>query len=627
MEEKIYKMSIEPSILKLLGPNLYTNIYYVLSELIANAYDAEAHNVYIIIEHDRIIVEDDGSGMSYNEGGIEKYLSVAQESRHDDVDSITPYLQRKRMGRKGVGKLAALSVSENVWVMTIHGEERSGFIMSRNQTGYVLPAISEREIAFKRVVGNGTAIVMVSPDYKISDNDDVIAKNLVKLFPLVSDDFVIHIVRNKSDRTIHDVSIEVANQLCAMISLGDQFSNMANSVPDYFGDKPETREELIKTEPEFSREVILKNNKGEEKEYTLSIYGWIGAYKSVRGRKVDVQEFPDNFLSLYANKKMGEFNILPKVSQNKLNEVYVVGQLFVDLFELSELPDMALSNRQGYKSDDQRYKTVLDYVRESLLPRILDMRVKFTGLTKEKKKREQYDRQAQAEVDFANAVVAFKRQTAEQTALEVKGQDAEANVESIKESVYKAIEDNARTLGLKPQIDQNKKKILISQSKPDKDLSDAIYEMLLYNGWAAEDILYSNCDYEVSRIPEDEPVYEYLRKFFMNSFSDQRIFVIFVTSNQSGLGAHIEIGAAWITRADHKIFNVEGFAPRPPLDNVTTYVTCSIDNVTSKKYLDTVNADVFCSKIESICKFFNYPPKSRSENFEKLKTLIDVRGN
>jgi hypothetical protein len=131
----------------------------------------------------------------------------------------------------------------------------------------------------------------------------------------------------------------------------------------------------------------------------------------------------------------------------------------------------------------------------------------------------------------------------------------------------------------------------------------------------------------VSRIPEDEPVYEYLRKFFMNSFSDQRIFVIFVTSNQSGLGAHIEIGAAWITRADHKIFNVDGFAPRPPLDNVTTYVTCSIDNVTSKKYLDTVNADVFCSKIESICKFFNYPPKSRSENLEKLKTLIDVRGN
>ena len=45
---KEYKISVNPRILELLGPNLYTNIYYVLAELIANAYDADAHNVYII---------------------------------------------------------------------------------------------------------------------------------------------------------------------------------------------------------------------------------------------------------------------------------------------------------------------------------------------------------------------------------------------------------------------------------------------------------------------------------------------------------------------------------------------------------------------------------------------------
>ena len=40
---KEYKISVNPRILELLGPNLYTNIYYVLAELIANAYDADAH--------------------------------------------------------------------------------------------------------------------------------------------------------------------------------------------------------------------------------------------------------------------------------------------------------------------------------------------------------------------------------------------------------------------------------------------------------------------------------------------------------------------------------------------------------------------------------------------------------
>ena len=34
---KKYRLEVDPRILELLGPNLYTNIYYVLAELIANA--------------------------------------------------------------------------------------------------------------------------------------------------------------------------------------------------------------------------------------------------------------------------------------------------------------------------------------------------------------------------------------------------------------------------------------------------------------------------------------------------------------------------------------------------------------------------------------------------------------
>lgn len=41
---KEYQLNVDPRILELLGPNLYTNIYYVLAELVANAYDADAHN-------------------------------------------------------------------------------------------------------------------------------------------------------------------------------------------------------------------------------------------------------------------------------------------------------------------------------------------------------------------------------------------------------------------------------------------------------------------------------------------------------------------------------------------------------------------------------------------------------
>lgn len=80
--DKEYKINIDPRILELLGPSLYTNIYYVLAELIANAYDADAHNVYIISNKNDITVEDDGKGMSYIDGDVQKYLNVASISRN-----------------------------------------------------------------------------------------------------------------------------------------------------------------------------------------------------------------------------------------------------------------------------------------------------------------------------------------------------------------------------------------------------------------------------------------------------------------------------------------------------------------------------------------------------------------
>ena len=93
---KEYKLNIDPRILELLGPSLYTNIYYVLAELIANAYDADAHNVYIIANKDDITVEDDGNGMSYAKGDIQKYLPYHETTKRTLIRRLT--------GRKWGGK-------------------------------------------------------------------------------------------------------------------------------------------------------------------------------------------------------------------------------------------------------------------------------------------------------------------------------------------------------------------------------------------------------------------------------------------------------------------------------------------------------------------------------------------
>lgn len=58
-----YRMSLSLNVLNHLGINLYSNIPAVLSEIVANSWDADAENVKIFIETDKIIILDDGSGM------------------------------------------------------------------------------------------------------------------------------------------------------------------------------------------------------------------------------------------------------------------------------------------------------------------------------------------------------------------------------------------------------------------------------------------------------------------------------------------------------------------------------------------------------------------------------------
>lgn len=622
---KEYNINVDPRILELLGPNLYTNIYYVLAELIANAYDADAKNVYIISNKDDIRIEDDGHGMSYDNGDIKKFLNVAGVSRTNENESFSRSGERRKMGRKGVGKLAALSVSESVDIMTICNGEKSGFVLARRPNdGNKLTPIEDENISFCYIQNSGTAVVMRNPQYRLHKSLDAIKRNLLKIFPLVDDNFKIHIIRGKEEEIVEKFDENVAKELCSLIILGEQHADLLNYVPDYF---PKHRSDLVEKRDEYSVPLIIKDNNGNEHEYDLQIEGWIGAYKTTRGRKSEVTDFPDNFISLYANKKMGEFNILPIVGQNKLNEVYIVGQLYVDLFELSELPDMALSNRQGYKSDDIRYETVIKYVREILLPDILKKRVLYTDLTKAAKKTQKIEKQKDNEAKLRERVDKFRDKASESVALAIERYNSTYSPyqSELKGIISNAINNNIPELGLKTVVDSQKKKILISHTYKDKDLADVVYNMLLFNNVPSEDVLYTSCDDEVCRIPEGASIYNYLRDFFVESYSKQKLFVLFITSDNTpkAWGAMTEIGASWITQIDNKIFNIPPFKPQHPLNDEALWHSTNRneENVLS---MNPINADIFCQKVEYICDKLGYKKRIREDNKDYLKTLVKV---
>jgi hypothetical protein len=372
----------------------------------------------------------------------------------------------------------------------------------------------------------------------------------------------------------------------------------------------------------------MKDTKGVEHEYSLDINGWIGTYTTTRGRKAEMTDFPDNFISLFANGKLGEFNILPVVGQNKLNEVYVVGQLHVNILELTELPDMALSNRQGYKSDDPRYVTLLDYVRRELLADILKRRETYTDLVNARKKREKEEALKKGEEKLKRAFDNFRQKASEVAAKGIAKLGPNLTPKAIEKIVRDSISQNSPDLGLKGLVDSQKKRILISQTYADKPFADIVYQMLVFNNAPPDDILYTNCDDEVCRVPEGRHVYQYLREFFVESYSSQKIFAIFVTSEHTKIswGAITEVGAAWITQIDHKIFNIHPFRPEHPLDDEAQWQSTNRDSdPPNQLWMPRLNADIFCQKIEVVCGALGYKKRTRQQNMDHLGTLVSIR--
>ena len=80
MPKAKYRMTLSLNVLNHLGLNLYSNVSAVLSEVVANAWDADAEKVTIKITQDSIIITDNGHGMNLSDVN-EKFLTVGMQSR------------------------------------------------------------------------------------------------------------------------------------------------------------------------------------------------------------------------------------------------------------------------------------------------------------------------------------------------------------------------------------------------------------------------------------------------------------------------------------------------------------------------------------------------------------------
>lgn len=265
----------------------------------------------------------------------------------------------------------------------------------------------------------------------------------------------------------------------------------------------------------------------------------------------------------------------------------------------------------------------MDYVKNELLPNILQSRTIYSDSLNAEKKIKKIEQQMKKEQELKEKTSDFKREVTREMTSEISKLSS-VNKGQVEAIVEKQVNKHMNSLGLKSTVDSNKRKVLISHTKADKSLADVIYKMLLLNGFSKDSILYSNCDDQESRIPEEFSIYDYLREFFVDSVSTEKIYVIYVTSENMGTswGALSEVGAGWITQADHCIFNLNDFSPSTPLDVSRQYQNTMKSG--SEFYVDFINLDLFCDRIEKIGKKFGNSVLGREENKNELENYINA---
>ena len=124
---------VDPRLASLLGEG-YRSTEQALKELIDNAWDADAENVWIdlpdAMTDKPIVAKDDGTGMTEREVRLE-YLNIAND-RRSRRGMETPGKRRPVKGRKGIGKFAGLVAADVMDLETrVNGELTTLHVLKR----------------------------------------------------------------------------------------------------------------------------------------------------------------------------------------------------------------------------------------------------------------------------------------------------------------------------------------------------------------------------------------------------------------------------------------------------------------------------------------------------------------
>lgn len=196
-------MTFDPHTIEHLGIKMYSVLPNAMAELIANAYDAEADNVYIkLYDNDsgkKIVVSDDGVGMDFDEIN-DNFLRIGKKRREVD-DGYSINHKRKVSGRKGLGKLAFFGIGDTIEIKTRKNGKEVSFIMYWNDILNCSDAEYKPKFRINDCDGKRTGTEIILSDLKRKSDFDkkALTESLSKLFNFFDQNFNVFITLNDDE--------------------------------------------------------------------------------------------------------------------------------------------------------------------------------------------------------------------------------------------------------------------------------------------------------------------------------------------------------------------------------------------------------------------------------------------
>ena len=552
---------------------MYSNAWSAISELVANGFDAGAKNVYVYIDitkkNDAVIeLFDDGIGM--DNAGIATYVKVGFNKRiAADKPTDVNYLT---MGRKGIGKLAALYLSENYYLVTKTSEGKSNWQMiyqenssDEDERPFLSKTEDEIDIHCKdkwNSCPTGTLLQMNHVNLTgLGDAAfDALSKKLSNFFALDSmNGRKIHLcVNDRNNKTIafKAVEKEIAFKNMAFIDYNskDKNSNIPEIIESNIGNTikfpfnklngKQYYEHTVKIEDFESIENIeshgtisCTNINGETVEKNYALTGWIGLHGSIDSKQATQNDplFSRNKfynpiqLRLYVRNKLAVENFLNVINNTQAFVNYIEGEIHFDILDEDDLPDIATSNRQNLDEHDPRVLLLVEIVKKV----VTNLIGKRTDLA-EKIKRQQ-DNLLARQNDNA------KKQFTKEVESEVENFPG---LNESQKSTLTTIVANKIKGDVVPKSDYI---VFISHSREDKIITDFIYHILKHKGAKDSEFFYTSRDDNVDQYENPESLAVQIKQ---NILKDN-VLLLYLTSNayKASEFCMFEGGAGWATRS------------------------------------------------------------------------------